>query len=321
MRIGGHNPWEVAVRLWRATVEDRVTGLAAEMAFFALLSLVPLLVGIGAGLGYLERLVGGDRVVEAQRAVVDGLRVVFSPELTQEVLAPFVQGLLAQERTGLALGSLLVTIYLSSRVFTATIRALDLAYNVENQRGLVAQRGLAVLFSLAAVVMVLLLLTFTVVGPLLGGGRALAQWLGVGEVFTAVWAVGRWPLLIVLAVGFLALLYRLGPHVDNGWRDSLPGAVLGVVLWILVSLGFRLYLEAGGPQTPQFGDEEEALRMAGRLVGGVVATVLWIYLSGMAMLIGGELNAELAAIRDERGRTRGAIPLPGAGPTPQGRRP
>ncbi|HVL97874.1 MAG TPA: YihY/virulence factor BrkB family protein [Egibacteraceae bacterium] len=301
VRIAGYNPWEVAVRLWRAVVKDRVTGLAAEMAFFALLSLVPLLVAIGAGLGYLERIIGREQVAEAQATVIDALSVVFSPDLTREVIAPFVEGLLTQERTGLALGSLAVTLYLSSRVFTATIRALDLAYNVEDRRGLLAQRGLAVLFAVAAVVVFVLMLGFLVVGPLFGGGRVLAERLGFGRLFAFAWALGRWPLLVVLVIGFLALLYRLGPQVDNRWRECLPGAVLGVVLWVLVSLGFRLYLDAGGGvQTPQFGEEEEALRAAGRVVGAVVASVLWIYLSGVAILVGGELNAELALMREER---------------------
>lgn len=299
-RLAGYNPWVVVVRLWRGVVNDRVTGLAAEMAFFALLSFVPLIVAIGAGLGYMERVIGEEQVHHAEAAIIAGVAVVFSPELTRDVIAPFVQGLLGQQRGGLALGSLLVTVYLASRVFTATIRALDLAYRVENQRGLVQQRALAVLLSLAAVIVFVLMLAFLVVGPLLGGGRTLSEQLGLGQAFAILWSVGRWPLLIVFVVGFLSLLYRVGPHVDNRLRDCLPGAVLGVVLWVLVSVGFRLYLEVGGPQTPQFGDEEEALRVAGRMVGAVVAAVLWIYLSGVTMLVGGELNAELALMREER---------------------
>lgn len=299
-RIAGYNPWEVIARLWRGVVHDRVSGLAAEMAFFALLSFVPLLVAIGAGLGYMERVIGEEQVRQAETAIIGGLAVVFSPDLTSEVIAPLVQGLLSQQRGGLAIGSLVVTVYLASRVFMVTIRALDLAYRVENQRGLLKQRALSVLLSFAAVIVFVLTLTLLVVGPLLGGGRALSTQLGLGDAFTVLWAVGRWPLLVVFVVGFLTLLYRLGPHVDNRLRECLPGAVLGVVLWILVSVGFRVYLEVGGPQAPQFGDEEEALRMAGRMVGAVVAAVLWVYLSGVTMLVGGELNAELALMREER---------------------
>lgn len=299
-RLRGYNPWEVAFRVWRSVVNDRVTGLAAEMAFFALLSLVPLIVAIGSALGYLERFVGEEQVAAVEATAIEALVVVFRPETARDVLAPFVSGLLSQERTGLALTSLLVTVYLASRVFTATIRALDLAYNVEDRRGLLAQRGLSVLFAIAAVIVFVLTLTLTVVGPLLGGGQVLAERLGFGDVFALLWAVARWPVFVVVVVGFLAALYRVGPHVDNRLRDCLPGAALGVVLWIVVSVGFRVYLEVGGPQAPQFGEEEEVLAAAGRLVGALVATVLWIYLSGVAILVGGELNAELAKMREER---------------------
>lgn len=300
-RIAGYNPWEVVARMWRGVVNDRVTGLAAEMAFFALLSFVPLLVAVGAALGYLERFIGLEQVASAETAVINSVAVVFGPELTADVIAPTVRALLEQERGGLAIGSLAVTLYLASRVFTATIRALDLAYNVEEQRGLIVQRGLAVLFALAAVIVFVLMLGLMVVGPLLGGGRRLADQLGLGEAFALAWSAGRWPLLFVFVVGFLSLLYRFGPHRASRWRDALPGAVLGVVLWVVVSVGFRVYLEAGGgPQAPTFAEEQEALRVAGRLVGAVLASVLWIYLSGMSMLVGGELNAELALLREER---------------------
>lgn len=299
LRVLGFNPLHVAVRLWRAVVDDRVGGLAAEMAFFALLSLVPLLVAIGAALGYLERLIGAEQVARAEEGVIAALRVVFSPELTQDVIAPLVQGLLSQQRTGLALGSLVVTVYLSSRVFTATIRALDLAYNVDDPRGLLVQRGLALAFMVAAVVVAVLTLALMVVGPLLGTGGEIADTLGLGPAFALAWSIGRWPLLVAVVVGFLVLLYRLGPAVDNRWRDCVPGAVLGVVLWAFASVGFRVYLEVGGgPQAPQFGQEEEALRLAGSVVGAVVAAVLWIYVSAASILVGGELNAELDKLRE-----------------------
>lgn len=305
VRIGGLNPVEVVVRLWREVLDDRVTGLAAEMAFFALLSLVPLLVAVGAALGYLELLIGAEQVARAETGVISGLAVVFSPELTDEVIAPLVEGLLSQERTGLALGSLAVTVYLSSRVFTATIRALDLAYNVRDPRGVLAQRGLAVLFLALAVVVAVLTLGLMVVGPLLGTGGELAEALGLGPAFVVAWSVGRWPLLVAVVIAFLVVLYWFGPAVDNHWRDCVPGAVLGVVLWALASMGFRLYLEAsGGPQGPQFGEEQEALRLAGRVVGAVVAAVLWIYVSAASILVGGELNAELSRARGRQGGHR-----------------
>jgi membrane protein len=300
-RIAGHNPWEVTVRTGRAIIDDRVPGLAAEMAFFALLSLVPLIVAAGAGLGFLERVVGADRIARSEQAIIEGLSVVFSPELTDEVLDPFVRGLLSQQRGGLALGSLLITLYLSSRVFTATVRALDLAYDSPERRGALAQRAVAVGFALLAVFVLVTTLVVMIVGPLLGGGEVLARRLRLGDLFQLMWTIGRWPVLIAIVVGFFALVYKYGPNQDHRWRDCLPGAVLGVLLWIVASLGFRLYLELGGPQTPRFDPEQEALAAAGRMVGALIAAVLWLYVSGMSILIGGELNAELAKSRERSG--------------------
>jgi membrane protein len=292
-RIGGHNPWLLTVRLLREVIADRVTGLAAEMAFFALLSLVPLLVASGAALGYVRRFVAFDEVLRARQFVVSALGAVFTPEVTNDVLEPLINGLLFAERGGVALGSLLVTLWLASRVFAATIRALDLAYDVPERRGLARQRLLAVAFALGAVLIVPLTLVLMVVGPLLGGGRQLADRLGLGSAFEVTWAVGRWPLLAVLLVGFLAALYRYGPAVRHPWRRCLPGAVVGLVLEILVSLGFRVYLAAGGGQTDGFAATDEAVALLGRVIGALVAAVLWIYLSAIVVLVGGELNAEL----------------------------
>jgi membrane protein len=292
-RIAGHNPYEVTLRVARSFTENRVPGLAAEMAFFALLSFAPMLVATGAALGYLERLVGPEAVERAELAVTAALGAVFSPDMTRDVLAPMVQGLLEEQRGGLAVTGTIVTLWLASRVFTATIRALDLAYDVPERRGLVAQRGLALLFALGAVVVVPLTLGVMVVGPLLGGGQALAGRIGLGDAFATVWGVGRWPVLLMILATFLAWLYRVGPNVDNTWLRCVPGAVLGVVLWVVVSLGFRVYLAAGGPETPRFSEEDEAIALAGRVLGAVVASVLWVWVSSMVVLLGGVLNAEL----------------------------
>lgn len=291
--VAGRNPWSVAVRTVRATIEDRVTGLAAEMAFFALLSLVPLVVALGASLGSLEMFVGREAVTRGQEAVLTVLSTVFSPQVTQDVLRPLVEGLLDQTRGGFAISSFLIALWLASRVFTATIRALDLAYDVEERRGLVTQRLLAVVFALGAVLAASVTLLFSVVGPLLGTAQDIANRLGFGEAFTVAWQLGRWPLVMAVVVGFFATVYRFGPNVRNTWSQCLPGALLGVFLWLLSSLGFRIYLATAGSPVGRFEAGAEAAALLG-VVGAIVAAMLWIYLSSVALLIGGELNSVLA---------------------------
>lgn len=299
-RIAGHNPWKLLVRLVRSAAQDRVPGLAAEMAFFGLLALVPLLVAVGTGLGYLERILGVEQVADLERAVIGTLAVVLGPELTFDTLAPLVRGLLEQQRGGLALTSLLAALYLTSRVVGTTLHALDVAYGVIERRSAVVLRSLGLVYAVLGVVVVTLTFALAIAGPLLGEGEALARRFGQGEAFALAWQFGRWPVLVATTVAFFVLVYRLGPNADHRVRQCLPGAVLAVLLWVTVSLAFRGYLEvAGGVTSPGFDPQQEALAAAGQVVRALLALVLWIYLSAMTVLVGGEFNHELAHRRPQ----------------------
>jgi membrane protein len=297
-RVGRCNPWEIGIRTIRASLEDRVSGLAAEMAFFALLSLLPALVAIGAALGFLERVLGPEVVEQGRGAAIEALGAVFSPQVTAEVLQPLVDGLLDADRGGIALTGLIGALWLASRVFTAAIRALDLAYNVEERRGVIVQRLLAVLFAIGAVAVVALTLVMAVVGPLFGTAAEIAGTLGLGQAFALVWGLLRWPVIFAVAVGFFTAVYLFGPNVRNRVRECLPGALLGVSLWLLVTVGFRLYLATvGAPGDAFLSEEDETVALLGQAVGAIVAAILWTYLSSVALLVGGELNSEITKAR------------------------
>lgn len=309
-RVAGRNPFTLLLCTVRSAIHDRVTGLAAEMAFFALLSLVPVVVALGASLGWLEDVLGTETVAQGRRQAIDVLSTVFSPEVTSEVLRPLIDALLDQQRGGIALSSLAAALWLASRVFTSTLRALDLAYNVEQPRSLVTQRLLALVFAVGAIVVVSLTLVLSVLGPLFGTGREVARYFGLGEAFAFAWQVGRWPVIFLIAVGFFAAVYRFGPSCATSWRSSLPGAIVGVVLWLLVSFGFRLYLEAFGGPGARFAVADEAAALLG-VVGAIVAAVLWTFLSGVALLIGGEFNSEWARTRGADGQVGRRLPSTG----------
>jgi membrane protein len=293
-RFGTHNPWLLALNVGRGFGDVRVMGLGAEMAYYSLVSLIPLVAALGAGLGLLERLLGADRAGEVEDAMIRSLQGVFSPELTTDVLEPLVRGLIAEERAGLALGGLVLTLWFAGGSFRAVIRALDEAYRVPERRGMVAQWGIAFLLTLGAVVVTTVLLAAVVVGPLLGVGRWLAGELGVGGAYELAWTLGRWPVVFAVATAYLAWVYHAGPNVRMRWRDCLPGAVFGTVSAVLIAAGLRLYLELAGPQVPQIGDPQEAVQIASQTIGAVLAVVLWLWLTSCAVLTGGILNAELA---------------------------
>jgi membrane protein len=294
LRIGNTRVTLLLLRIVQRFLEVRVMGLAAEMTYYALLSFFPLITALGASLGFLERFIGAEAVEAVQDAVVISLDTVFSPEVTRDVVAPMVQGLLQQERAGFAVGGFLVSLFLASRVFRSAIHTLDEAYAVEEGRGTVALWTLGFVFALGAIVTAVTVLSMVVVGPLLGGGQRIAEWLGLGRAFEVGWAVARWPAVFVIATGFLATLYRAGPNVQNSWRQSVPGAVFGMAGLILVAVGFRVYLEFTGLESPEILDADQAVAVGAQVIGAMLAALLWLWLSGTVILTGGVVNAELS---------------------------
>jgi membrane protein len=304
-RVRGRNPWLVAWRTWEGFNDTRVMGLAAEMAYFALVSLVPLLVTLGAGLGLMERLIGADATRTMEDGLIQALAGVFSPEMTRDVLEPLVRGLLAEERAGLALGGLLVTLWFAGGAFRAVIRALDEAYRVPERRGTLIQWAIAYALTAGAVVVTTVLMALVVVGPLLGVGRMLADVVRLGPAYELAWRIGRWPVVAAVAVAYLAWVYHVGPNVRTRWRDCLPGAVFGTAATLLIATGFRYYLELAGPGAPVTGDPGEAVQIASQTVGAILAAMLWLWLTSMAVLTGGVLNAAVSdqglRMKDEGG--------------------
>lgn len=295
------NVLAVVVRLWRRATEVRITGLAAEMTYYGLISLVPLLTALGASLGFLERFVGTEAVASIEDSLVDAVSTVFAEQVAADVIAPLISGLLREERAGIALGSVLLALWLASRMFRAAIRALDDAYQVPERRGFLGQYALGIALALGAVVTLVVILAMVVVGPLLGDGQEIADRFGLGAVFQVAWSVARWPALAVVTTTYLTVLYRYGPNVRTTWQQCLPGAVVGTVGVVLVAVGFSLYLQVAGPSAPGAENvRDAAVTAAAQAIGLVLAGVVWLWLSSIVLLAGGVLNAELARERDEQ---------------------
>lgn len=298
VRVRGRNVGALAVRSVVRAGEVRVTGLAAEMTYYALISLVPIATALGASLGYLRPLLGDEQVEQLRAQVVDGLTTVFAQQLATDVLSPLVDGLLDEQRGGFAIGALLVTLYLASRVFRAAVRALDDAYRVESRRNWWAQYLLGFAFTIGALITLVTVLLLVVVGPLFGTGAELADRLGLGTFFHTAWDVLRWPAVAVVTVAFLTLLYRYAPRIDTSWRRCLPGAIVGTVGVLLVSSGYTLYIRIAVPETPGADAGSAAVvQAAAQMLGLVLAGALWIWLCSIVVLVGGVIGAEIDAAR------------------------
>jgi membrane protein len=299
-RLFGYNPWQLGAHVLHTALRHRVTGPAAEMSFFAMLTLVPLTVAVGAALGQIQRFVGPEKIARGQDAAISLVRVVISPRLTDGVVDPFVRAQLSQpQRGGAAIGGLLLTWWLAGHLFAATSHALDTAYHERHQRLSLHQRLIALGFAFGSVVVVVLTLGIMVDAPFLDEQRDLAREFGVSQALVTAWYIGRWPVALLVLIAFLLCLYRFAPSVRHAWRHLLPGAVLGVLLWILAAVAFRIYLAFGSGAPTGVVVNNARVVIIGQAVGALVATVLWTYFSSVAILVGNELNAELARMRDQ----------------------
>lgn len=265
---------------WR---DDRVSGLAAEVAFYGLLSLFPALLAVTAALGWLDVVAGGDVAARAEEEVVDFLRRVLTDEAAGTIDA--VQALFADTDPGVVTIGLVVSLWAASRGFVALVNALDVVYDLDERRSYVGLRAVALALALGTVLVVAGMLAMLVLGPLLGTGRDVADALGLGGGFATFWDWVRWPFAVTVIVAWAATVLHVAPNHNTPWRWDLPGAVLAGAAWAALSTSLRVYLSVATAGANQ---------VLGTLGGSLIA-LLWLYLLAAGLLLGGELNAVLIA--------------------------
>jgi membrane protein len=257
-----------------------VLGLAAETAFFTVLSIFPALLIATSMLSLLDVVGGADVAAETQERVTGALDLVLTGRAAAaiESVEAVFEGSYGGLLTFAALGALVSL----SGAWSVVVDALNLAYDTDDRRSWLRRRLLGLGMGLATVVVVVVALSMIVVGPLLGRGDDLADLVGLGAVFAVSWNLLRIPLLFVGVTLWLMFVYHYAPNRKTRWLSSLPGALATTVLWLLATGGFSLYLRIVGERNPVLG-----------AFGGGAIIMIWAYLLSIALLIGGELNAIL----------------------------
>lgn len=272
--------------LWRTltkTEEDDCLGLAAQLAFYFFLSLFPALLFLVALVGYLPLEDTLARMLTRLGSVAPGEVVTLLRTQLEELVLGSHGRLLTLGVAG--------AIWSSSAAMLSLINALNHAYDVEERRSWWKQRIVAIVLTVASAVFIVLSLVLVLAGP--GAGAWVAGWFGLAPAFALVWAIARWPLMLGLVVFGVDLVYRFGPNRRTRWAWVTPGALLATGLWMLGSFAFRFYVANMAQFNATYG-----------AIGGVVVVLLWCYVSGLAILVGAELNGVI----DEEGR-RAAPPF------------
>ena len=261
-------------RAFKRFQRDQITDDAAALTYYSLLSLFPALLFCAALLG----------VFGQQGLITDAagyLRDAGAPEDTVDSVTSALES--AQEQRGTAIVALIIGLAISlngaSGAFGAAGRALNKIFRVEEGRGFVKRKGLDLLWTLA----VLALGLVTLVLIFLGGGLAsdVLGKIGLGETAATIWRIARWPAALASAMTLYALVYYAAPNVEvRHFRWITPGAVVGVLLWILASGLFFVYVSNFSSYSATYG-----------AFAGAVILLVWLWVTNIAMLFGAELNA------------------------------
>ena len=294
------------MRIWRAVLkafndvdQHHLLAFAGSLAYYFFMSLIPFLIFLASLLHYIP-------IPGLFDQILHGLSYMLPPE-SMTMVSKVLSDLLNTTGKGLLSFGIIGTIWSASGGFSAMIEALNVAYDVQEGRPFWKTRSLAVLLTVIVGALVTVLLFAMIFGPHWGG--EVAAKLGLSPEFTAAWLYFRFVLAGACALLAVEVIYYLGPNVQqHRFVQTIPGSVIAVVLWVGASYILGFYLEHFAQLSKSYGT-----------LGAVVGLLLWFYVSSAAILIGAEVNAELAKAVGKEPPVKEAVE-PGKEETPQFRR-
>jgi membrane protein len=280
-RLGGLSIRELTRRVWQSIQDDNIFGYAAQLSYYFFFALFPLLIILITIFGFFAD--------DGTSLRSDMLRYL------ARAMPPSAYGLIAQtleEITKAASGGKVwlgvgAALWAASNGMGAIVSGLNVAYGIKESRPWWKVQLITLALTLSLSLMVISGLALVFYGGKIGG--VIAANHGFGTLFTSLWQIAQWPLGLFLIVLFFSAVYYFAPAPHGQrWHFISPGALIGLTLWLLVSLGFRLYLHYFNSYSKTYGS-----------LGAVIILLLWFYLMGAAILIGGEINSEIAAQKHE----------------------
>ena len=255
-------------------IEYRILGLAAEAAFFTLLSVPPLLLSLIGLLGYVDDWTGTDSISSLESNLLEASRTVLSDKGVTDIAQPILDDVMKGGRPDVISIGFLFALWSGSRAVNVFIDTITVMYGLDGVRGIVKTRLVAFLLFVAALLIGSVALPLMVAGP--------DAVVGILPWSTTLVQVLYWPVVIVLSIAFLTTLYHVSVPVRSPWIEDVPGALVALAMWVLGSFLLRIYLT----------NTIEGATIYGSLAAAV-AVLLWIGVSAFAVLVGAAVNAAI----------------------------
>lgn len=281
-----HQVWRLVVTTVGSCLRYRVTGLAAEAAFFAVVSVPPLLFALAGGIGYVADQFTPAQVEDVRLAIIDLARQVLTDRAVDSVIAPTVTDVLEAGRFDVISVGFVLALWSGSRALNVFVDTITVMHGLGGERSIVRTRALSFVLYVMAIVTGIVTLPLVVAGPTVVR-RLLPEQVEFLMGF-------YWPVVVLLCICFLATLYHVSVPVRTNWSFNLPGAVFSLVAWILGSYALRWVLTVTA---------EDSRSIYGPLAAPI-AVLLWLYLVAIAVLIGAAVNAAFDTVFPQAATTR-----------------
>jgi membrane protein len=263
---------ELLKRTYQEAWADDILNLAAQQAYYFFFALFPLLLALVSFASFFPLADLTDELFEMLGGVMPGDVI--------EMITTQLTELSDQNAGGLLTVAFLITIWSSSGALVSMCSTLNAAYDITEGRPWWKVRLIAIGLTIGLSIFILVSMTLIMAGPTMA--EDIADRVGLGAAFEWTWKIVQWPIVLLLVATAIALVYYFAPDAEQEWVWITPGSVLATLLWLIVSLAFKTYIANFGSYTETYG-----------IIGGVMMLLLWFYLSGIAILIGAELNAEI----------------------------
>ena len=282
-----YNPWKLggltvatlSKRVWREIQSDEILGRAAQLAYYLVLALFPALLFLTAVLGILPL----DEIMPELFEYLGEIMPADALSILQRYLRQVVEG----SGTGILSLGVLGALWASSSGITSIMDAMNAVYDVEDTRPFWKARLIAIAMTIGLAGFIIVADVLVLYGEHIG--RWIADLVGLGWLFVMTWVLLQWPVVVMLMLFAVGVIYYVSPCIEQDWRWVTPGSLFAVLTWLAVSLGFKYYVEHFGNYNAAYGS-----------IGGVIILMLWFYLSGAVLLVGGEINAEIGKAATEQ---------------------
>jgi len=263
---------EILRRTVRESINDNCLGMAAQLAYYFFFGLFPALLFLIALASYFPL----ETLIDDMFAMLGGI----APPEALSIITDQIQKISDGEQGGLLTLGILLALWSTSAAMTSIIDTLNTAYDIEEGRPWWKVRLTAIGLTVGVALFILVSFALILVGP------TVAQWIAdttpLGNTFVWTWLILRWPLVFLLVTTAIGLVYYFAPDAEQDWVWLTPGSISATILWLAASVGFKLYIVNMGSYTETYG-----------AIGGVMVLMLWFYISGLVLLIGAEMNAEI----------------------------